>query len=485
MDSEGGDSCLLLSTGTTTPAIDTSCPRTSKSIISHNYDSLASKKKKDNSTRTLNQKDHHCKFPSYIPSYKKSKLLSNSWAIDGSFEPSQEEQSTTSQATDTMMMKLLLQDTTTTAFNVHGNHDYSHHDSCPRGYYSSSSSLNLLNENKNAGMSDFFTIMKGSMTPSGRNGSSSHNSYSSHKRYPNASPVPSLASSEYSVSSPCSFLEDDPVMSTPRNLSRGSPVMFMNGTPTLLQDDVSFATCMGPTGVDNVSPSNMKDNTCTPSYYKSTPQSSSTATSHAYYFTPVVQTPLSHGHENSNSFREEFYETYSSPPAPRQKHEGFPQCMEVSSNRKCEIASRSIVGKNSVVSNPSSLSCSSSYLSTAIRGCEASKNMTNVIVSNQSPVSHRVKTSNEQTVQVSPSSLSPLPQNLKGDPLRQAKVKTELCLFFSRGKPCPFGAKCNYAHGEDELKYTRLVEMDRAGLVADIKSYRAYPCFSWVSTGAW
>jgi hypothetical protein len=76
------------------------------------------------------------------------------------------------------------------------------------------------------------------------------------------------------------------------------------------------------------------------------------------------------------------------------------------------------------------------------------------------------------------------PQNLRGDPFRRAKVKTELCLHFKRGRICPFGDKCNYAHGQDELKYTTLMDMERAGL-ADAKSYRCLPCFSWISTGAW
>ncbi|GFH49919.1 hypothetical protein CTEN210_06395 [Chaetoceros tenuissimus] len=79
---------------------------------------------------------------------------------------------------------------------------------------------------------------------------------------------------------------------------------------------------------------------------------------------------------------------------------------------------------------------------------------------------------------------SPLPQNLKGDPRRQKKIKTELCLFFSRGEKCPFGKKCNYAHGEHELKYTTLEEMDKANLISDVKSYRSYPCFDFVATGA-
>ena len=78
-----------------------------------------------------------------------------------------------------------------------------------------------------------------------------------------------------------------------------------------------------------------------------------------------------------------------------------------------------------------------------------------------------------------------LPQNLKGDPHRQAKVKTELCLHYARGKVCPYGVRCNYAHGEHELKYTKLFELQRAGLVEDISTYRCHPCASWVATGAW
>jgi hypothetical protein len=103
------------------------------------------------------------------------------------------------------------------------------------------------------------------------------------------------------------------------------------------------------------------------------------------------------------------------------------------------------------------------------------------ISTSRSPTLHR---SQQTNVSVDLSG-SPLPQNLKGDPHRQAKVKTELCLFFSRGKPCPFGRKCNYAHGEHELKYTTLMEMDKAGLVSDVDAYRAFPCLSWVSTGGW
>eukprot|EP00551_Chaetoceros_affinis_P012523 CAMPEP_0203680778 /NCGR_PEP_ID=MMETSP0090-20130426/40573_1 /ASSEMBLY_ACC=CAM_ASM_001088 /TAXON_ID=426623 /ORGANISM="Chaetoceros affinis, Strain CCMP159" /LENGTH=342 /DNA_ID=CAMNT_0050549011 /DNA_START=196 /DNA_END=1221 /DNA_ORIENTATION=+ len=82
-----------------------------------------------------------------------------------------------------------------------------------------------------------------------------------------------------------------------------------------------------------------------------------------------------------------------------------------------------------------------------------------------------------------PNSKSPPPQNLRGDPFRSAKVKTELCRHYNTAKGCPFGDKCNYAHGEHELKYTKLMDLERAGLV-DIEIFRTHPCPTWVATGA-
>ncbi len=81
-------------------------------------------------------------------------------------------------------------------------------------------------------------------------------------------------------------------------------------------------------------------------------------------------------------------------------------------------------------------------------------------------------------------SKSPLPQNLRGDPFRSAKVKTELCRNFMTAGGCAFGDKCNYAHGVHELKYTKLMDLERAGLV-DIEIFRTHPCPTWVSTGSW
>lgn len=95
-----------------------------------------------------------------------------------------------------------------------------------------------------------------------------------------------------------------------------------------------------------------------------------------------------------------------------------------------------------------------------------------------SPASPAIKDSSEEK-----SAKSPLPQNLRGDPFRSAKVKTELCRHYNTEKGCPFGDKCNYAHGEHELKYTKLMDLERAGL-ADIEIFRTHPCPSWVATGA-
>jgi hypothetical protein len=78
----------------------------------------------------------------------------------------------------------------------------------------------------------------------------------------------------------------------------------------------------------------------------------------------------------------------------------------------------------------------------------------------------------------------PLPQNLRGDPFRSAKVKTELCKFFNTEVGCKFGDKCNYAHGEQELKFNKLMDLERAGLV-DVEVFRCHVCFTWVATGSW
>jgi hypothetical protein len=70
------------------------------------------------------------------------------------------------------------------------------------------------------------------------------------------------------------------------------------------------------------------------------------------------------------------------------------------------------------------------------------------------------------------------------DPVRRSRLKTEMCMHYENGLSCPFGANCTYAHGEEELQMTKLVDLHRAGLV-DLDTYRIKPCLTWISTGSW
>jgi hypothetical protein len=70
------------------------------------------------------------------------------------------------------------------------------------------------------------------------------------------------------------------------------------------------------------------------------------------------------------------------------------------------------------------------------------------------------------------------------DPVRRSRLKTEMCMHYENGSNCPFGANCTYAHGEEELQMTKLVDLYRAGLV-DLDTYRIKPCLTWISTGSW
>ena len=70
------------------------------------------------------------------------------------------------------------------------------------------------------------------------------------------------------------------------------------------------------------------------------------------------------------------------------------------------------------------------------------------------------------------------------DPIRKSRIKTEMCLHFINKTQCPFGSNCTYAHGEDELQLTKLMDLHEAGLV-DACTYRTVPCLTFVATGSW
>lgn len=101
-----------------------------------------------------------------------------------------------------------------------------------------------------------------------------------------------------------------------------------------------------------------------------------------------------------------------------------------------------------------------------------------------SPTSPSTTSSQSPDPESQHDSQKPLPQNLRGDPFRSAKVKTELCRFFNTPKGCVFGSKCNYAHGEQELKFNKLMDLEAAGMV-DVEVFRCHVCSTWVGTGSW
>lgn len=79
---------------------------------------------------------------------------------------------------------------------------------------------------------------------------------------------------------------------------------------------------------------------------------------------------------------------------------------------------------------------------------------------------------------------SPFKNNDDDMEVRKTRLKTEMCLHYSSGRTCPFGDKCTYAHGEEELQMTKLLDLSKAGLI-DAETYRIKPCLTWVATGSW
>ena len=63
-----------------------------------------------------------------------------------------------------------------------------------------------------------------------------------------------------------------------------------------------------------------------------------------------------------------------------------------------------------------------------------------------------------------------------------------LCVHLFANTYIPFWfsflVDCTYAHGEEELQMTKLVDLHEAGLV-DMETYRTKPCLTWITTGSW
>jgi hypothetical protein len=84
---------------------------------------------------------------------------------------------------------------------------------------------------------------------------------------------------------------------------------------------------------------------------------------------------------------------------------------------------------------------------------------------------------------------------------RTGRQKTELCRYFSSRKPCPFGDKCSYAHGDRELRNATMSNYfprcsipsctnnacndESTPLPPEAQTFRAHLCPTWVATGAW
>ena len=76
------------------------------------------------------------------------------------------------------------------------------------------------------------------------------------------------------------------------------------------------------------------------------------------------------------------------------------------------------------------------------------------------------------------------PYKIVDETVKRTRLKTELCMHLQNGRVCPFGDSCTYAHSYEELRKTKLVDLQAAGLI-DIETFRTKPCFTWISTGSW
>lgn len=80
--------------------------------------------------------------------------------------------------------------------------------------------------------------------------------------------------------------------------------------------------------------------------------------------------------------------------------------------------------------------------------------------------------------QHSPTQSSNSSRRSSASPAENSKYKMELCNNYMKGKTCPFGDNCHFAHGAAELNRRDPIEMVRNGRLL-------YICEIWAMTGAW
>lgn len=127
---------------------------------------------------------------------------------------------------------------------------------------------------------------------------------------------------------------------------------------------------------------------------------------------------------------------------------------------------------NSNSSNSSSMSSMSSYM--PVDDKFDLNSSTGVVAANNA--SSTVDSSSSTSPVVAPLATSPAPPAVKLEdkkPVNTQLYKTELCDSYMKFSYCPYGNKCQFAHGENELKR-----------VSRPANWRSKPCANWAKYGS-
>jgi hypothetical protein len=78
------------------------------------------------------------------------------------------------------------------------------------------------------------------------------------------------------------------------------------------------------------------------------------------------------------------------------------------------------------------------------------------------------------------------PQAINNGSSPNQNYKTELCKNYTESGGCPYGWRCKFAHGKDELaRFGNAYQMHANGLIENPHTYLSLPCFNHVATGSW